>query len=147
MTPSGGVATPGERKDQNNNVSEVFKVFQISKYASIFPQLPESELQELADDMLTWDKEKFGIGRWLRAQTEHCILATNGNPKMDSASTPNILRAPSTGHSQKPDEFYELVDRICFGPKLDYFARKKRDGWDSYGTLENETNETPEVTA
>ncbi len=92
-------------------------------------------------EMLTWDKEKFGIGRWLRAQTEHCILATIGNPKIDSASTPNILRAYSTGHSEKPDAFYELVDRICFGPKLDYFARKKRDGWDSYGTLENETLE------
>ncbi|MHB1440554.1 MAG: MT-A70 family methyltransferase [Cuniculiplasma sp.] len=90
-------------------------------------------------EMLTWDKEKFGIGRWLRGQTEHCILATNGNPKMDSAATPNILRAPSTGHSEKPDAFYKLVDKICFGPKLDFFARKKRDGWDAFGTMENET--------
>jgi len=26
-----------------------------------------------------------------------------------------------------------MVEEICAGRKLDYFARKKRDGWDVYG--------------
>jgi N6-adenosine-specific RNA methylase IME4 len=28
---------------------------------------------------------------------------------------------------------FEHVDKYCVGRKLDYFARKKREGWDVYG--------------
>lgn len=28
-------------------------------------------------NILTWAKDKFGLGVWLRGQTEHCLLATN----------------------------------------------------------------------
>ena len=31
--------------------------------------------------MVTWVKTHFGLGYWLRGQTEHLILATNGNPR------------------------------------------------------------------
>lgn len=27
----------------------------------------------------------------------------------------------------------KMVEEICAGRKLDYFARKKREGWDVYG--------------
>ena len=37
------------------------------------------------------------------------------------------------GHSVKPQEFYDMVDELCIGRKLDYFARKKRDGWEVFG--------------
>jgi N6-adenosine-specific RNA methylase IME4 len=26
-----------------------------------------------------------------------------------------------------------MVDEICAGHKLDYFARKKREGWEAFG--------------
>jgi N6-adenosine-specific RNA methylase IME4 len=29
--------------------------------------------------------------------------------------------------------FWNVVDEICFGRKLDYFARKKRAGWSVFG--------------
>jgi len=44
------------------------------------------------------------------------------------------------GHSRKPEEFYQLVDSLCIGRKLDYFGRKRREGWDIYGTEELEEN-------
>jgi N6-adenosine-specific RNA methylase IME4 len=36
-------------------------------------------------------------------------------------------------HSRKPDEFYQLVARVCPAPRLDCFSREKREGFDQYG--------------
>lgn len=83
--------------------------------------------------MLTWGKPHFGIGRWLRGQTEHCLLATKGKPLFQGESTGTLLLAPRKEHSAKPDEFYALVEKCCYGRKLDYFSRKIRAGWDFYG--------------
>jgi len=84
-------------------------------------------------NILTWAKDKFGIGVWLRGQTEHCLLATKGKPLFTGESTSTLLNAPRTEHSTKPDMFYELVEKTCYGRKLDYFGRKQREGWDVYG--------------
>ena len=85
-------------------------------------------------NILTWCKQSFGIGSWLRNQTEHCLLATKGHPLFDGSSTPTVLFAGRKAHSVKPDAFYELVSKICMGRKLDYFAGKQREGWDCYST-------------
>lgn len=82
---------------------------------------------------LTWAKDKFGLGVWMRGQTEHCLLAVKGKPLFTGESISTLLNAPSIGHSIKPDAFYELVDKCCYGRKLDYFGGKERDGWDRYG--------------
>jgi N6-adenosine-specific RNA methylase IME4 len=83
---------------------------------------------------LIWVKDKFGLGHWLRNQHEYCFLCVRGNPMFDGKSTSTILNAPRGKHSEKPNEFYALVEKTCPDPRrLDYFARKKRDGWDVYG--------------
>jgi len=86
--------------------------------------------------VLTWVKDKMGVGVWLRGQTEHCLLATKGNPLWQLKGQTTALVAPNLGHSIKPDKFYDLVDSLCYGRKLDYFAREPREGWITYGTLE-----------
>ena len=83
--------------------------------------------------ILTWDKVNIGIGRWLRSQTEHCILAIKGKPYFNNKTQSTIFQEKRTSHSTKPEKFYEIVEKICAGRKLDYFARKKREGWDVYG--------------
>lgn len=83
--------------------------------------------------ILTWDKEHIAIGRWLRSQTEHCILAVKGKPYYQNTKYGTIIREKRTEHSAKPELFYKMVEEICAGRKLDYFARKKREGWDVYG--------------
>lgn len=88
--------------------------------------------------LLTWAKDKMGIGHWLRAQTEHCILAVKGKPVIDLTNQTTLLYAKRGEHSSKPNEFYELVESLCYGSKLDYFARETKEGWDCFGTLENE---------
>ena len=85
---------------------------------------------------LTWAKDKMGVGVWLRGQTEHCLLAVKGHPLWELKGQTTCLIADNKGHSIKPDEFYDLVDSLCYGRKLDYFAREPRDGWITYGTME-----------
>ena len=84
--------------------------------------------------ILTWCKQKMGIGRWLRSKSEFCIMAVKGNPLIKLTNQTTVLNADNKGHSKKPEEFYKMVDELCISKrKLDYFARKKREGWDVYG--------------
>lgn len=83
--------------------------------------------------VLTWVKDRMGIGRWLRSKSEFCVMAVKGSPPVNLTNQTTVLEAPLREHSRKPDEFYEMVDELCVGRKLDYFSRQKRDGWDQYG--------------
>lgn len=40
---------------------------------------------------------------------------------------------PRRKHSEKPEEFYALVERVSPGPYLELFARRPRLGWDVWG--------------
>ena len=84
-------------------------------------------------NILTWVKPRFGVGRWLRNQTEHCLLATKGSPKVILTNQTTVLEAPAREHSRKPDEFYEMVETLCIGRRLDYFSREHRPGWEQFG--------------
>lgn len=92
--------------------------------------------------LLTWRKvdakgnDRLGAGHYLRNVTEHCILATRGKPVVRGESTPNIFDAPRRGHSEKPDEFFKIAERVTPAPpeaRLELFARKARDGWRTSG--------------
>ena len=93
--------------------------------------------------LLTWFKGedpehiRTGVGYWLRGQTEHCILSTRNNPQVTHSAQGTALFGKATKHSDKPDEFYKLVESLCPGRKLDMFARKQREGWTVWG---NEVN-------
>jgi len=84
--------------------------------------------------ILTWVKDKMGIGTWLRGITEHCILATKGSPKINLTNQTTALFGKRREHSRKPDEFYQLVETLCIGKtRYDMFSREKREGWSQYG--------------
>lgn len=90
--------------------------------------------------ILTWfkganeDKVQRGVGHWLRGQTEHCIMAVRGKPRLyPYESSGTAFFALNKGHSKKPDEFFEMINRICPGRKLEWFSRLKREGWEGYG--------------
>ena len=48
---------------------------------------------------------------------------------------PGLFQGVRRRHSQKPEEFYQLVDRRCAGlrRRADVFARQVRWGWDAFG--------------
>jgi N6-adenosine-specific RNA methylase IME4/ParB-like chromosome segregation protein Spo0J len=83
--------------------------------------------------LLTWVKDRFGTGDWLRGQTEHCLFAIRGKPVFLGGKQATVLDACRRDHSQKPEEFFELVENLCPGGKLELFARRARIGWVAFG--------------
>ncbi|MCH7577403.1 MAG: ParB N-terminal domain-containing protein [Chloroflexi bacterium] len=83
--------------------------------------------------MLTWAKDRWGTGDWLRGQTEHCLLATRGVLRLQAANASTLLAAKRGAHSEKPVAFYELVERLCPEPRINMFARSGREGWEAWG--------------
>jgi N6-adenosine-specific RNA methylase IME4 len=83
--------------------------------------------------ILTWAKNRMGLGTWLRSQTEFCILAVKGTPTVTLTNQSTLLHGPVREHSRKPDEFYALVDSLCHGTKLDFYSREPRSGWLQFG--------------
>ena len=76
----------------------------------------------------------YGMGNWTRACGEICLLATIGKPKRVSAAVHSVIEAPWQGHSVKPDEVYNRIERLCGDvPRVELFARRPRKGWTSIG--------------
>lgn len=83
--------------------------------------------------ILVWDKGMIGMGYWLRMQCEFCLLGIKGQPFWNNTNIRDIISEARREHSRKPDLFYEIVDKLCVGEKLDDFSRQQRNGWDSRG--------------
>jgi len=85
--------------------------------------------------ILTWAKDRFGNGDWLRGQTEHCIMAVRGKPLVTLTNQSTLLHAPARGHSVKPREFYDLVESLCPASRYaDLFSRyRHNERWDCHG--------------
>jgi N6-adenosine-specific RNA methylase IME4 len=83
-----------------------------------------------------WVKHAQGLGFFLRGQHELLLIATRGDipcplPENRPAS---VIEAPRREHSRKPDEAYELIERMYPElPKIELFARGKREGWSAWG--------------
>lgn len=82
---------------------------------------------------LVWNKEKIGMGAWFRMQCEFCLVGIKGKPYWDNTTYRDIINEPRRQHSRKPDAFFDMVDKITLGRKLEYFSREKREGWDVFG--------------
>jgi N6-adenosine-specific RNA methylase IME4 len=91
--------------------------------------------------LLIWDKQRMGLGSFLRCQCEFCWLGIKGKPIWRPTALRNIISSPRTRHSEKPDAFYKMVNENFQGAKLDMFARKPREGFTVWGNeLEQVTN-------
>ena len=77
---------------------------------------------------MVWNKEKIGIGYWLRMQCEFCLFAIKGNPQWEATNIRDIITTPRREHSRKPEEFYGIVLEHSPHPIGEAFARQERDG-------------------
>lgn len=85
---------------------------------------------------MVWVKDKIGMGYHARNQHEILLIAKRGTlaPPEPSDRPPSVLHAPRAAHSAKPEEFYELIEKMYPGaPKLELFARGEREGWSVWG--------------
>lgn len=85
--------------------------------------------------LLTWVKTGApGMGFYFRGDTEHCLFGICGKAPIEPAlRISNVFTAPRSGHSAKPELFYDLVERVSPGPHLEMFARRNRLGWSTWG--------------
>lgn len=85
--------------------------------------------------LLTWVKTgPPGMGFHFRGHTEHAIYAVRGDVKIPvEIRESNVIIAPRRGHSEKPDAFMDLVERVSPEPRLEMFARRQRLGWETWG--------------
>jgi N6-adenosine-specific RNA methylase IME4 len=83
-----------------------------------------------------WVKDKFGLGYWVRNQHELVLIARCGHMPTPAPTCrpPSVIQASTREHSRKPDEAYALIERMYPElPKIELFARDKREGWDRWG--------------
>ncbi|NBW21521.1 MAG: hypothetical protein EBR82_77540 [Caulobacteraceae bacterium] len=89
---------------------------------------------------MIWNKQKIGMGAWFRMQCEFCVVGIKGKPIWENKKYSELINENRREHSRKPDSFFDLVNEICFGKKLEYFSREPRKGWDLYGNDINKYN-------
>jgi N6-adenosine-specific RNA methylase IME4 len=70
----------------------------------------------------------------LRSAAEFWLIGTRGRPKPESRSERNLIVAPIREHSRKPDQAYEMLERMFPSQRrCELFARFSRPGWDQWG--------------
>jgi N6-adenosine-specific RNA methylase IME4 len=86
-----------------------------------------------------WDKVRHNFGHYSSVRHELLLLCTRGSCLPDSKELHDsvVCVERTEEHSEKPEEFRHLIDGLyTWGPRLELFARTRREGWDSWG---NET--------
>jgi N6-adenosine-specific RNA methylase IME4 len=71
---------------------------------------------------------RIGGGNYTRVCTEMLVLATHGRaaPLVGDRGVPGVILAPRGAHSAKPDESYQLIERLVpEGDCLELFGRRK----------------------
>jgi len=109
--------------------------------------------------LVTWVKDRAGLGQYFRGRTEHCLFAVRGrlpyrirddNGKRAQGETvlyspdpsellpppvelPDAFEARRERHSAKPPQMRAYCELVSHGPRLECFARQAADGWDAWG--------------
>ena len=98
--------------------------------------------------LITWKKDRQGLGQYYRGITEHCIFATtekrlpykkDENGKCCQGVTG--FDEPRREHSRKPETMRKMIETVSYEPRIELFAREQFEGWDCWGN-EVEDNES-----
>lgn len=84
---------------------------------------------------MVWIKDIAGQGFYVKGQHELLLICTKGQHRPDDTLyIRSVVQHPRLEHSQKPEVFYEIIEKLYpEGKYLEMFARNKRQGWTSWG--------------
>lgn len=88
--------------------------------------------------MVTWMKDRVGLGQYYRGLTEHCLFGVMGKLPYKVRDGKRIqgvtgFYAPKGEHSAKPDGMRKMIVKVSYAPRIELFARKCAFGWDCWG--------------
>ena len=89
--------------------------------------------------LITWNKDRIGLGQYYRGLTEHCIFATTKKRLpykiIDGKRAQGVtgFYEPKTIHSRKPEQMRQMIEKVSYAPRIELFARQKFNGWDCWG--------------
>jgi N6-adenosine-specific RNA methylase IME4 len=81
-------------------------------------------------------RPRVGGGHYTRVASEMLVLVTRGKATslVRDRGVPGVILAPRAAHSAKPDESYELIERLTAGPYLELYARRQfSPAWTVWG--------------
>lgn len=90
--------------------------------------------------LMTWVKNVGMTPYSWMYSTEHVLFGRRGSLDLLKMGVRLDFHADVTGHSQKPDVFYEVVETVSPEPRIDVFSRKRRDGFDQFGNEKDKFN-------
>ena len=87
---------------------------------------------------ITWHKTgRLGLGFWYRGEVEELLFGIKGKVKAFRSSLPNHIETPVLGHSEKPEEFRQLIEKSTISipnpRRIELFARTRVEGWTAWG--------------
>jgi len=78
-----------------------------------------------------------GPGYYTMSNPEHLLIGRRGRAfrHAEKLKARQVVYWPLLSHSEKPDIFQDLIEMMYpkVTPRLELFARRSKDGWDSFG--------------
>lgn len=79
-------------------------------------------------------KRHFVMGHYTRANTEDCLFAVKGHPKILDHGISQLIESPIGAHSEKPVLARLKLEALLGDVKrVELFARQRFSGWDAWG--------------
>lgn len=83
--------------------------------------------------VLTWVKNRSIFGYYFKGQSEQLLFGVKGKLAPQDRKQVTIIHGAVRNHSRKPDEQYDVIEKISPFPRIELFARVRREGWDAWG--------------